>query len=150
MQGSQPVRIHLPLPHCLQEVLATVLHAPTVVKLIRLTRGVVILPEDRKCVLQRTGRCFVCLRRGHVSRACTSSIRCPKCGGRHHVSICSKIQDARSQRDESQKTRATKTDPTLTTSNKGNHSLMGRPGLNPDAPVYRTPVNHTSLWVNSG
>ena len=51
--------------------------------------GVVPQPDARKQVLQRAGRCFVCLRRGHVSRACRLQKRCPKCNGRHHISICS-------------------------------------------------------------
>ena len=43
--------------------------------------SVVTQPEERKRVLQKTGRCFVCLRRGHISRACTSTSKCPQC---HH------------------------------------------------------------------
>ena len=38
--------------------------------------GVVAQPHARKQVLQKTGRCFVCLRRGHISRECTSHGRC--------------------------------------------------------------------------
>ena len=44
--------------------------------------------EARKQILKRTGRCFVCLQRGHVGRECASGSRCTKCEGRHHVSIC--------------------------------------------------------------
>jgi len=43
---------------------------------------------ERKQILWRTGRCFVCLRRNHTSHDCRSTLRCSKCGGRHHVSIC--------------------------------------------------------------
>ena len=42
----------------------------------------------RKEILKRHGRCFVCLRRGYISRNCPSNIKCFKCSGRHHVSIC--------------------------------------------------------------
>ena len=45
-------------------------------------------PIERKHILKRTGRCFVCLRKYHMSRNCQSSLRCNNCNGRHHVSIC--------------------------------------------------------------
>ena len=43
---------------------------------------------QRKAILKRTGRCFVCLRRHHLSKDCRSSVKCAQCGGRHHTSIC--------------------------------------------------------------
>jgi len=43
---------------------------------------------QRKAILKRTGRCFVCLRRHHLSRDCHSPAKCARCGGRHHTSIC--------------------------------------------------------------
>lgn len=46
--------------------------------------------EDRRRILQRAGRCFVCLRKGHISRNCRANLRCRNCKGRHHVSICSR------------------------------------------------------------
>ena len=45
-------------------------------------------PEERKQVLMKFGRCFVCLRKGHLIRQCRSRLRCVTCGGRHHSSIC--------------------------------------------------------------
>ena len=45
--------------------------------------------EDRKQSLKRTGRCFLCLGRGHLSRQCRSKARCSECNGGHHRSICS-------------------------------------------------------------
>ena len=45
-------------------------------------------PEERKQALMRSGRCFVCLRKGHLSQQCHSKLRCVACGGRHHSSIC--------------------------------------------------------------
>ena len=44
---------------------------------------------DRRQILPTSGRCFVCLKRRHVSRDCRSSSRCSRCSGRHHTSICS-------------------------------------------------------------
>ena len=43
-------------------------------------------PEERKQTLRTSGRCFVCLRRNHISQNCRSSARCSKCRGRHHIS----------------------------------------------------------------
>ena len=43
--------------------------------------------ETRKKILKKSGRCFVCLKRGHISKECWSKYKCSKCGNRHHVSI---------------------------------------------------------------
>ena len=42
--------------------------------------------NKRKEILKRDGRCFVCLRKGHISKQCDK--RCRKCQGLHHQSIC--------------------------------------------------------------
>jgi len=47
----------------------------------------------RKKVLMRTGRCFICLRRGHISKECRSKGKCIKCNGLHHISICNQGKD---------------------------------------------------------
>ena len=49
---------------------------------------IVTQPGARKQILLKAGRCFVCLRTGHVSRDCRSKSKCTKCSRRHHVSIC--------------------------------------------------------------
>ena len=43
---------------------------------------------QRKVILKRTGRCFVCLKRNHLSHDCCSLIRYVHCNGQHHTSIC--------------------------------------------------------------
>ena len=48
----------------------------------------VVTTDARRHALKTSGRCFNCLRRGHVSRTCRSSSRCQKCRARHHTSIC--------------------------------------------------------------
>ena len=45
---------------------------------------------ERKQSLRKSGRCFVCLRKGHLGKGCRSSKNCHRCGGRHHASICFK------------------------------------------------------------
>ena len=91
----------------------------------------------------------MCLRRGHISRACTSTSKCPKRHGRHHVSICPKNQE--SQPHPNQVQAPTPKEPTSASpsTDKRNHSLLVHPGLNPEALAY-SPITHTSLWVNSG
>ena len=44
--------------------------------------------ETRKQSLRKSGRCFSCLHKGHLSRNCRTANRCRTCGGRHHTSIC--------------------------------------------------------------
>ena len=43
---------------------------------------------QRKTILKGTGRCFMCLKRYHLSHDCHSPIRCAHCKGRHHTRIC--------------------------------------------------------------
>ena len=45
--------------------------------------------DERKQLLRRAGRCYSCLRKGHLSRNCRTSSRCQTCRGKHHTSICS-------------------------------------------------------------
>ena len=42
----------------------------------------------RKEALRKTGKCYVCLKKYHLSKDCRSHIRCQKCRGRHHITIC--------------------------------------------------------------
>ena len=53
------------------------------------------LVDDRKRIIREQGRCFVCLRPGHVSRNCRSSSQCGNCNGRHHTSICLKCNSTK-------------------------------------------------------
>ena len=45
--------------------------------------------DQRKDILKKQGRCFICLRRGgHLARNCDSKIQCFGCQGRHHLAVC--------------------------------------------------------------
>ena len=44
--------------------------------------------QARKDILRRAGRCYICLRRNHISKNCRSALKCGKCQGRHHETIC--------------------------------------------------------------
>ena len=50
--------------------------------------GFVQNPNDRKNILKRDNRCFVCLGIGHHSTRCESRKNCRWCHGGHHQSIC--------------------------------------------------------------
>ena len=46
--------------------------------------------SERKGILKRDGRCFRCLRIGHLAKECPNEKSCRKCRGKHHASICEK------------------------------------------------------------
>lgn len=47
--------------------------------------------EERKAILMRSGRCFLCLKRGdHKVADCRSTKMCRLCKAKHHQSICDK------------------------------------------------------------
>ena len=53
--------------------------------------------ETRKTILRKKGKCFLCLRDGHVLRNCCQSFTCFKCEGKHHISICDEKKRTRVQ-----------------------------------------------------
>ena len=94
--------------------------------------------EDRKLALRKSGLCFVCLRRGHISRNCRSKLGCSHCGGRHHVSVCTrdtpaeppgKVPDIENRPSSGSKT-----------------STTTHTALNPDATPFSS---HSTLYVGS-
>lgn len=49
------------------------------------------LSRDRKEILQKNNRCFICLKTGHGANKCFKTKKCRNCDGNHHQSICTKI-----------------------------------------------------------
>ncbi|CAB4015032.1 Hypothetical predicted protein, partial [Paramuricea clavata] len=43
---------------------------------------------ERKQILRKYGRCFICLKRGYISSNCLNTSKCRACSKRHHSSIC--------------------------------------------------------------
>ena len=41
--------------------------------------------NERKQLIRKHGRCFVCMRKGHMAGACNSNLICAVCKGKHHV-----------------------------------------------------------------
>ena len=97
------------------------------------------LVEDRRRILQRSGRCFVCLRKGHISRNCRTN--CTDCKGRHHISICS--------RNAPTSEALLVTNSPVTSQPRTEPSASRNAGLNPQAPAYAPTPPTTSLWVRS-
>ena len=46
----------------------------------------------RRAILRRKGKCFACLKSGHIVRHCPSKFRCPKCENNHHISLCEGVK----------------------------------------------------------
>ena len=108
----------------------------------------VIQTEARKIILRKSGRCFTCLRKGHISRNCRSTSKCSKCSGRHHTSICERdcIRESTQQPPSASTSLVAQSnqpqDATAT-------SQAQRSSLNPHAAIYTTTPTTTSLYVNA-
>ena len=89
--------------------------------------------ETRTRMLMKAGRCFVCLRRGHISRDCRFGQKCSNCGGRHHVSICSRGTSAKNSAAGQQSR------PFASSSSN----------LNPEAPAYSGPASQPASSTSS-
>ena len=110
--------------------------------------------DARKQLLCRNGRCFSCLRRGHLSRDCRSASRCRGCRGRHHTSICESSSTSKPiNRGSSQShtpnsgSSTVAPNPTLTppVSTSSTLSITTHSALNPSAPSFTPPSSSTSL-----
>ena len=86
--------------------------------------------DSRREVLRKTGRCYICLRKGHVSRTCRSRIKCLTCHGRHHVAICSVAARPKTEEPKA--------------STESDHTS----GLNVQAPAYQPKTSN--LWTYTG
>ena len=100
------------------------------------TCTVVTEVDARKQILRSSGRCFICLRKGHISRDCRSRSKCPKCGGRHHFSICLK--------------RERRPDPAANPSATSNPHPPPPARLDPEAtPFVAPPTTTASMYVDA-
>ena len=123
--------------------------------------GVVTQLQARRQVLQKTGRCFICLRRGHISRECRGNLRCSKCKGRHHISICPNAFPEPRVSTQPRTTGTNSIEPPVTQPTpiqpgptqpapRANPPAAQQPGLNTRAPAFQSTNSHaTSLWVGS-
>ena len=79
----------------------------------------VVLVEERKRIIRAQGRCFTCLRPGHISSNCRSSYKCGKCSGRHHLSLCMKSNKFKSYSEGIQNSSKSQNVDTSNSSKKG-------------------------------
>ena len=78
-----------------------------------------------KETLRKTGRCYICLRKNHLSRDCRSSFSCRVCRGRHHISICSQ-QNSDPGRQNPSASQGSRITPSAETSTEGSDSTSTR------------------------
>ena len=102
----------------------------------------VVSVDERRRILRGAGQCFVCLRKGHIVRQCTSKGRCHQCHGRHHSSICAGPKPASEAPKETMPQQiSTGTGGSIpTTTNLTT-------GMNPAAAPFQ-PSTSTALWAN--
>lgn len=62
--------------------------------------SVVTSIDERRKILRDKWRCFVCMRKGHVSWQCRSTNKCVRCRGHHHLSICSQEEGAKIKKNQ--------------------------------------------------
>ena len=95
--------------------------------------------EERRHILREAGRCFVCLRKGHIGYQCPSKGRCSQCRGRHHTSICA-----------GQKLTPTEPNPQQSGTSTGGATPTTTAlaaGRNPAAAPFQ-PSTSTALWAD--
>ena len=100
--------------------------------------SVVTSIEERRRILRENGRCFVCLKRGHIVRNCRSRLKCSTCNGRHHRSLCQKAASD-----------TTTTSPVTTSANNPSASTVTNSQMNPAAPVFSPTTQTSSLWTHT-
>ena len=44
--------------------------------------------QERKNILKKDGKCFRCMKRGHLANKCDTRTKCNECGGQHHAAVC--------------------------------------------------------------
>lgn len=71
----------------------------------------------RREILRKKGKCYVCLRSGHLARKCNSRFNCFKCRGRHHATICDTYSKPRGEGNQSQSPMQNKEAEVQTTAN---------------------------------
>ena len=63
----------------------------------------------RLAQLRKDGRCFICLRKGHIAEKCESKYRCNVCHRSHHISLCERnnrtSKDAQQTQEKSSETK---------------------------------------------
>ena len=104
--------------------------------------------DARKGVLQREGRCFTCLSKGHVSADCRGGQKCSKCKGHHHISICYKGASNNHGETDGIERSSSGSSAGPTRSDHESRSQVSGLGLNPTAPSFG-PTTTTTMYTHS-
>ena len=75
--------------------------------------------KERRDILQRNNRCFICLKTGHDAKNCFKTKRCRHCDGKHHQSICVRIDKLTEQQRTPNEHATVTTTTTAKTTTKG-------------------------------
>jgi hypothetical protein len=59
--------------------------------------------KERKNLLLQFGRCYNCLRKGHLARECKISFNCSACKGEHHKALCGVEREGNSPAEDGSK-----------------------------------------------
>ena len=108
--------------------------------------------EDRKQALMKSGRCFNCLRRGHIGRDCRSSTKCNPCSGRNHISLCARSTRITITPPTTTQTTSTPTPPTLYLRGYSDSCSSANCQSQNWQPVYRSVFrssSNTGLWKST-
>ena len=82
--------------------------------------------EERKKLLSKFGRCFNCLRKGHLAKNCSDrkKVICKYCKGKHHSALCLESQ-GNIEMQENQRVPVNIESLGMTTTRNSMHVLMG-------------------------
>ena len=110
----------------------------------------VISTDERKKMVKVEGRCFNCLRKGHMGRECHSkakrrSCHGKHCHGKHHTSLCHKKSPSKSSTSAGTKRSETTQLITNTDHAQGRVSSIDRRSLNPEAQPFEHGSNTTAI-----
>ncbi|XP_046862618.1 uncharacterized protein LOC124456128 [Xenia sp. Carnegie-2017] len=53
--------------------------------------------EERKNIIKKYGRCYICLEKGHMARDCDNNIKCSICKKNHHKALCDSGKESKPQ-----------------------------------------------------
>ena len=81
-----------PHPHFMQAVRSVLCIVSFARKIKSISCSTITEPKARRSIPRRSGRCFVCLKAGHITPGCQSKVKCINCGAGHHAAICENSQ----------------------------------------------------------
>ena len=114
----------------------------------RCTKFQAMTPTERKTLLIKEGRCFLCFQRGHNVARCRFTFKCKQCNGKHHTLIHGADDTARraffTMEDEEEDFEAA-------TESLGFGFLMRRPEetVTPPPPELRVSLRTLPVWVEN-